>query len=47
MIIFENVCEINNYKYEHICAYMLIYLDVKIEVIYVFMFRNVKQFYSQ
>ena len=29
VIIFENVCEINHYKYEHICVFMLIYLDVQ------------------
>ena len=28
VIIFENVCEVNYYKYEHICVSMLIYLDV-------------------
>ena len=29
MIIPKNVCEINYYKHEHICVFMLINLDVK------------------
>ena len=28
VIIFENDCEINYYKHEHICVSMLIYWDV-------------------
>ena len=33
VIIFENVCEINYYKHEHICVSMLIYSDVKYIVV--------------
>ena len=28
VIILEKACEINYYKYEHICVFMLILLDV-------------------
>ena len=29
VIIFENVCEINYYKHQHICVFVLIYLDAE------------------
>ena len=40
VIIFENVCQINNYEYEYICVFMLIYLDVQMYDSFKALFHN-------